>query len=71
MTMLRYSFVLVALVGLVFAQANNGVVTAGYSSPSITPVAPGQVVTLFAFGVGSAVSQPVLANSLPLPTKLA
>ena len=43
----------------------------GYASPTPIRVSPGQITTLFASGLNTVLSQPVNANVVPLPTKLA
>lgn len=44
----------------------------GYTDPSIIRVAPGQITTLFVTGLKTVLtSQPVNANTIPLPTTLA
>ncbi len=50
----------------------NAIVGAGYSVP-LPPIslAPGQVITVFAIGVGSTLTQPVFAGTGKLPTSLA
>jgi uncharacterized protein (TIGR03437 family) len=47
------------------------VVGAGYLVPGPIALAPGQVVTVFAIGVGSTLTQPVFAGTGKLPTSLA
>ena len=49
----------------------NMIVGAGYVSPTSLQVSPGQVLTIFAAGVGSSLTQPVLAGPGNLPTSLA
>ena len=49
----------------------NTIVGAGYLSPTSLKVAPGQVITVFAAGVGSTLTQPVFAGAGNLPTSLA
>ncbi len=49
----------------------NMVVGSGYVVPTPLKVAPGQVVTVFAAGVGSTLTQPVFAGAGNLPTSLA
>jgi len=44
---------------------------AGYVSPTLLRVAPGQIITVFAAGVGSTLTQPVFAGAGNLPTSLA
>jgi uncharacterized protein (TIGR03437 family) len=44
---------------------------AGYLVPGPISLAPGQVITLFAIGVGSTLTQPVFAGTGRLPTSLA
>lgn len=50
----------------------NTIVSTGYLAP-LPPVtlAPGQVITVFAIGVGSTLTQPVFAGTGKLPTSLA
>ncbi len=47
------------------------IVGAGYLFPAPISVAPGQVITIFAMGVGSTLTQPVSAGAGKLPTSLA
>lgn len=56
-----------------FAQnANpNTIVGAGYLYPAPISLAPGQVITIFAAGVGRGLTQPVFAGSGKLPASLA
>jgi uncharacterized protein (TIGR03437 family) len=56
-------------VGLLFAQSSAVVVSGGYNAFSPVSVAPGQVITIQATGLGN-VTQKVTAT-LPLPKKLA
>jgi uncharacterized protein (TIGR03437 family) len=50
--------------------AENLVTSAGYTPPTLTKVAPGQVITLYVRTSGAPVTQPILANATPLPTLL-
>ena len=50
--------------------ADNLVTSAGYTPPTLTKVAPGQVITLYVRTSGAPVTQPILASSTPLPTLL-
>lgn len=63
--------VLATAVAFAAASAQPAVLGAGYSPPLLIKVAPGQLVTIFAAGVGAAVSSRVAATSLPLPYSLA
>ena len=63
--------VLATAVAFAAASAQPAVLGAGYSPPYLIKVAPGQLVTIFATGVGAAVSSRVAATSLPLPYSLA
>lgn len=54
-----------------FGQSANTIVGAGYLFPATISVAPGQVITIFASGVGGGLTQPVVAASGRLPTSLA
>ena len=49
----------------------NTIIGAGYLFPPPITVAPGQLITVFAKGVGSTLKQPALAASSNLPTSLA
>jgi len=53
------------------AQGGNTIFGAGYIAPVPISVARGQILNLFVQGVGSKLTGPVLAPSLPLPTSLA
>jgi uncharacterized protein (TIGR03437 family) len=48
----------------------NTIVGAGYALPTPVKVAPGQIITVFATGVGSTLTQPVFAGAGNLPTSL-
>ena len=63
--------VLCTVVALAAASAQSAVLGAGYAPPFLIKVAPGQLMTIFAAGVGAAVSSRVAATSLPLPYSLA
>jgi uncharacterized protein (TIGR03437 family) len=52
---------------VVWPQSTNYIISAGYTFPGDTPVAPGQVITLFVRGLN--VSD-AFAHTLPLPTML-
>jgi len=60
-----------ALTSLGQSANTNMIVGAGYVSPTSLQVAPGQVLTIYAAGVGSSLTQPVLAGPGNLPTSLA
>ena len=45
--------------------ADNLVTSAGYTPPTLTKVAPGQVITLYVRTSGAPVTQPILANTTP------
>jgi uncharacterized protein (TIGR03437 family) len=60
-----------ALATLGQSASTNTIVGAGYVSPTSLQVSPGQVITIFAVGVGSTLTQPVLAGPGNLPTSLA
>ena len=51
--------------------ADNTVIGAGFAAPLPVAVAPGEVVTIFVQGIGSRLTQAVVANGLPLPADLA
>ena len=63
--------VIVAAVAVAAAFAQPTVLGTGYAPPFPIKVAPGQLVTIFAAGVGAAVLSRVAAPSLPLPYSLA
>ena len=69
----RFALIAVATAFAAFGQgANlNTIVGTGYLSPTSLKVAPGQVITIFAAGVGSALTQPVVAGAGNWPTSLA
>ncbi len=52
------------------ASPQAAILGAGYAAPSIK-VAPGQLITIFASGVGAAIQSRVAATTLPLPYSLA
>jgi len=52
------------------APADNLVTSAGYVPPTLTKVAPGQLITLYVRISGAPVTQPILAGTTPLPTLL-
>jgi uncharacterized protein (TIGR03437 family) len=54
-----------------FPQSAPVVTGAGYTLPAPVKVAPGQVLTIFAQGIGSGLTQPVRAPESTLPTSLA
>jgi uncharacterized protein (TIGR03437 family) len=59
-----------ALTALGQSAGPNTIVGAGYLSPTLLKVAPGQIVTVFAAGVGSSLTQPIYAGAGNLPTSL-
>src|SRR5712692_1844202 len=66
--LLTLALVCPLLTGLVFGQPGNQIFSASYGLPTLGPVAPGQVVTLFIRGLKAG---PASASTLPLPTTLA
>jgi uncharacterized protein (TIGR03437 family) len=60
-----------ALSALGQGASPSTIVGAGYISPTSLQVAPGQVITVFAAGVGGTLTQPVFAGAGKLPTSLA
>lgn len=60
-----------ALSSLGHSASPNTIVGAGYALPTPLKVAPGQIVTVFATGVGSTLTEPVFAGGGKLPTSLA
>jgi uncharacterized protein (TIGR03437 family) len=60
-----------ALAALSQSANTNTIVGAGYVSPTSLQVAPGQVIAIFAAGVGSSLTQPVLAGPGNWPASLA
>jgi uncharacterized protein (TIGR03437 family) len=69
--MQAFRLILAATVAFTAASAQPVVLGAGYAPPFPIKVAPGQLVTIFAAGVGAAVSSRVAATSFPLPYSLA
>ena len=57
--------------GFAMGQTAPSVVGSGYSPPVPIFIAPGGLTTIYVHGIGSEISQPVLAAATPLPTKLA
>jgi hypothetical protein len=70
---MRTSFLLLSAI---FAGAVSGagvpaaVVAAGYESPTPVLIAPGQIVTFFIHGIGSSLTAPIRASTIPLPLSL-
>jgi uncharacterized protein (TIGR03437 family) len=62
--------VIAATVAFATAYAQPAVLGTGYAPPFPIKVAPGQLVTIFAAGVGAAVPSRLAAPSLPLPDSL-
>jgi len=73
LSLARYILVAAAAALSVLGQTSGpgSIVGAGYSIPTPINVAPGQVITIFAAGVGGTLTQPVYAGSGTLPTSLA
>ncbi len=46
------------------------VVAAGYESPTPVLIAPGQIITFFIHGIGSSLTAPIRASTIPLPKSL-
>jgi hypothetical protein len=67
---MKFLAVFFACAEFVLAQSSAAVVGGGYNAFSPLSVAPGQVITIQATGVGN-VTQKVTASGLPLPKKLA
>jgi uncharacterized protein (TIGR03437 family) len=69
----RFILIVAAVAGPALCQSANRstIVGAGYLFPAPINIAPGQVITVFAMGVGSTLKQPVLAGAGSLPTSLA
>jgi uncharacterized protein (TIGR03437 family) len=67
----RLILILALAVISALGQGANTIVSAGYLYPGPTFVAPGQVITIFASGVGAGLTQPVVAGAGKLPTALA
>jgi uncharacterized protein (TIGR03437 family) len=61
---------LLAVVPSCFGQNTPTVTSAGYTLPAPINVAPGQVLTMYVQGIGSALTQPVRNSGYPLPTSL-
>jgi uncharacterized protein (TIGR03437 family) len=54
-----------------FSQTPAGIAASGYIQPLPIQAAPGQLITIFAYGIGDRISQPTFADRTPLPTTLA
>jgi uncharacterized protein (TIGR03437 family) len=69
----RVPLILAAVAGLAIGQSANPstILSAGYVYPAFINVAPGQIITVFAAGVGGALKQPVFSGAGTLPTSLA
>jgi uncharacterized protein (TIGR03437 family) len=67
--MQRVLLVFFVLVATVAAQT-PAVGAFGYSQPVLTPVAPGQITTLFVQGIAATLDVPLVASGDPLPTSL-
>lgn len=68
----RYILAAAAALSALGQSANPSTITgAGYLYPGPLSVAPGQVITVFATGVGSTLAQPVFAGAGNLPKSLA
>ena len=69
----RYVLIAAATALSALGQSGNPstIAGAGYLYPAPISLAPGQVITIFAMGVGSTLKQPVLAGAGKLPTSLA
>ena len=52
-------------------QKSASVVGGGYEAPTPIKVSPGQIITFFVHGIAMQLTDPVAANSTPLPTSLA
>jgi len=72
-SIIRYALMATASALAAWGQSAgpNTIVGAGYVSPASLRVAPGQIITVYAAGVGSTLSQPVFAGAGKLPTSLA
>jgi hypothetical protein len=60
-----------ALLALGQSASPSTIIGAGYLFPAPINVAPGQIITVFAAGVGSTLTQPVFAGAGNWPTSLA
>jgi uncharacterized protein (TIGR03437 family) len=69
----RYALIVAAaaLSALGQSASPNTIVGAGYVFPTPLSIAPGQIITVFAAGVGSTLTQSVFAGAGKLPTSLA
>jgi len=65
------SVVVTLACGALWGQNGGAVVGSGTVAPVPLTGAPGELTTVFVAGVGTGLQQPVLANTLPLPTQLA
>jgi len=69
----RIPLILAAVAGSAVGQSANPstILGASYVYPALINVAPGQIITVFAAGVGSALKQTVFSGAGTLPTSLA
>ena len=64
-------YLVLVVVPSCFGQGTPIVTGAGYTLPAPVNVAPGQILTVYVQGIGSALTQPVRNPGYPLPTSLA
>jgi len=66
-----YRYVLACLLLSATAPAQVPSITGfGSSAPALTPVAPGQILTLYVQGIKLTLDKPIIAGGYPLPTSL-
>lgn len=61
---------LASCLSLAFGQISPAVVGSDYTASVPIFIAPGGLTTIFVHGIGSKIVQPVVATTVPLPTKL-
>src|SRR5579864_703196 len=54
----------------IFGQISPAVVGSGYTAPVPIFITPGGLTTIYVQGIGTKIFQPVVATTVPLPTKL-
>ncbi len=61
---------LASCLSLAFGQISPAVVGSDYTAPVPIFITPGGLTTIFVHGIGTKIVQPVVATTVPLPTKL-
>jgi len=67
---LALGFCLAGYSNSAFGQTSPAVVGSGYTAPVPIFITPGGLTTIYVQGIGTKIVQPVVATTVPLPTKL-